>query len=1845
MTEPPTNPSSREDQVNALLAAYLDAAAAGRPPDRQELLARHPDLAAELTAFFAEDDQVRRLAEPLRPPPEDDTLAPAQTAADPSLGVVRYFGDYELLQEIARGGMGVVYRARQVSLDRIVALKMILAGHLAGEDDVQRFRQEARTAAGLQHPGIVALHEVGEHDGQHFFSMDFIEGKSLADMVREQPLPPAQAIRYVRQVAEALQFAHERGVLHRDLKPSNVLVDRFDTPRVTDFGLAKHLDKDAGLTASGAVVGTPSYIPPEQASGQRGVVGPHSDVYSLGALLYELVTGRPPFRAATPVDTILQVLQDEPAPPRLLNPAISRDLETVLLKCLAKDPARRYRAAKDLADDLQALLDGRPVRARRPGLVERAGRWISRNRSPAALAGLSGLAAVVLVTAFLFGVEQYGQWQRGWLYLENEGPVLTGEVLDPDGRRVLPRFTVPTDTPLALPAGAYQLRLRGRGFLDEVLRVDVERGREHGFQVSLAEQRLWEPIAVPRSYECVRMGDRHDVLALSRTGLARIHGGTGKTIWQTNLGEKDHPLLAGFRWDWDVHCQPSGRNDDDRLPRLLQPAVDLDRDGTPDLVWASRRQVAVLALSGKDGKVRWCFQAPRPTFAPNSRFNEEQASTGVVLGVAALPDLDGDGVPDLVATCASQQHADGRVPRWLQALSGRTGRPLWRFDLDPRWFAPPPGGAPFEALWNNTQGIASGLMQIFADGYDLVFGTDMSHGTGLPVPYPAAVVRLGGRPAVVLVAGDRLVGLEPRTGTPLWPAQPLGFWPVRPPQWTDLDADGQDDVLLLAPGERTPAPGDRGEEHLKLVALALTTRKPLWQTPFRGYWAWPWFQQPFTWPLVADLDGDGKPEVIVPTGDFEGDSKWSGVQVCDGATGEVRWLRKLSRSSRFGKVQQVNRILVGPPLDGSGCRGIFTAVLDGDFFPRDLPSGNFRPRNFDKDYNHPVILLDALSGQDGHSVWWARLRVPSAALTTRPKPSVGPLAWWHAGKDGWPQLVVPYVPGSPQDERLRYPVYIVSAGTGRVQHVGTDYRELRTLDLDGDGTLDLLAYRPDRLDAWDQGGKLEAIRGRSAEAWRRLGGLWQLAGDLDGDGVPDLVSAPPRRPGVPRKEVTRDRDEAATGALAAPTKKTLAAAISGRTGQVLWRREINDSQRHTPWQDTHYTWLHPSSVDLDGDGVPDLLATGPGHGFYSREPRYSPLLAVSGRAGRRIWEADIAIGTWSGPQVLACRDLDGDGQPEILFVSAMDWGRQPNPNQHSSPRTDWQYWLAVLSGRDGKVRWKQPLCSPGPHNLQAARSFAWALADLDGDGVQDVIVEGGSPGSDGEVHAFRGTDGKPLWKWSVPPSKAKQRWASMSRPTLTVGDLDGDGVPEVVVLSTAQEQDDQNRVWVHAEVHILDGATGRPRGSWREPVANGYNEKEGARVTPVIVHQGGKRRAVCVWTWHHSKGGQIVLLDATARELCRQSATFRLNGEWWRHSLEHPGGKMAPIYGTLFRVWAVDLDGDGSDELVYFTSDRLRISSGRLDRVLAEWPLPEEDCEMLEVRPGTDWHPPLLVVRTGNRVVFLDRSLGKPVWTCGGPGKPVAVAWGGRGSTPRVIYELDNEVTACRSVEGGTEELALPPASSRDDPRFVVSLPWYPLSELPHLWPLWPATLLATLLGVSLAVLVLPGAMLVWTVRRRAWPLLPLPLLWLLLACAAANLLFRARLEVEAGLQIYGLGEVGFAWRVARNLVLAALAGLPAVAFLAAALVWLRQGRWRSLALLLLGSMLLAALIAAVWLSAPVPPLGPEQRYSWRGWYAVWPVGVYAAGLLILGAFLLVRALRLGRRGWHRLMRLRGAVG
>jgi serine/threonine protein kinase len=392
---------SDETVLGTLLSAWQLHRDQGCELPATALCADRPDLAEELQRRI---DAVRRLDQLARyahasatlPAYDPEAGSRTQKAVAPRpapLSTCSAVPGYEFLCELGRGGMGVVYKARHIGLNRVVALKMILAGGHAGPDELARFRGEAEAVARLKHPNVVPVYDVGESGGLPYFSLEYVEGGSLDKKLAGTPLPPKEAAALVEALARAVAAAHEKGIVHRDLKPANVLLAEDGTPKITDFGLAKKLDAP-GQTATGAVLGTPSYMAPEQASGKSSAIGPRCDLYALGAILYECLTGRPPFKAASVMETLRQVMSDEPAPPRQLQSRTPRDLETICLKCLHKEPHKRYPSAQELAEDLRRFRAGEPIRARPLGRVERGWRWCRRN--PAVTALLAALLVVLV---------------------------------------------------------------------------------------------------------------------------------------------------------------------------------------------------------------------------------------------------------------------------------------------------------------------------------------------------------------------------------------------------------------------------------------------------------------------------------------------------------------------------------------------------------------------------------------------------------------------------------------------------------------------------------------------------------------------------------------------------------------------------------------------------------------------------------------------------------------------------------------------------------------------------------------------------------------------------------------------------------------------------------------------------------------------------------------------------------------------------------------------------------------------------------------------------------------------------------------------------------------------------------------------------------------------------------------------------------------------------------------------------------------------------------------------------------------------------------------------------------
>ncbi len=1742
---------------------------------------------------------------------------PSTTTGSPS--TIRNFGDYEILRELARGGMGVVFQARQVSLNRSVALKMFLAGQLANETDVKRFYTEAEAAANLDHPGIVPIYEVGQYEGQHYFSMGFVEGQSLAQRLANGPLPPREAAALLVRVAEAIEYAHCRGVIHRDLKPGNILLDRSGNPRVTDFGLAKKLEGDSGLTGSGQIMGTPSYLPPEQAGGKRGEVGPAADVYALGATLYALITGRPPFQAATAMDTVLQVLSDQPVSPWLLNSGIPRDLETTVLKCLEKEPGRRYPRAAALGDDLRRYLDGEPIMARPVTPFERVARYVRKRRKTFVTTVIATAATVLLMTAAVLGWRFYTEWRLGRTGLRTDGPPLRGEVLPESGDEPVGEpFELVTRADLPLPAGEYRLRMSGTGLLSQTYRLGVRRGANEGYWISLDQNPLLGTDPIPYAFATealVLSPGKADLVEWTGQTLIRRDGATGKPIWEVSgpakLTDPNRDPIAWMR-------RLCYLGDEQRPGTLVQPAPDLDGDGTGDLVWAFRGTPSLLALSGKDGSMLWTYTAevagpggpdPRGPIWPQSI--EQAPRPGLALGTPLVWDADGDGVTDLIAAfdiaLGSSSKQDGftslsQYAVWstgrrivIAAVSGRSGRALWSHPVD--WNVNTQGIDPFH-VGDLGATLVRGRTETFVVFHDDRYWIGLDPATGKP----------RGRP-LDLTTGDPTIGAT----------NPV----IHPAQYADLDGDGTPELIVLR--------GNSGGEVVSpstLAAFSLATGKTLWEAIV---WA-AYFERNASlkesesalvrseWPLVADLDGDGRAEIAIPDlgsipfGEGKGPvsapspefmrllpagRRYAGVRLLDGATGQTRWIRTMEPVdsvygwARGGDLVHVH-LIAGPDLDGDGTREL-VAVARGSM-------------------QTPEIYVDAISGKDGSALWWWRTAARGLVIW--------PPRWWGCGPDGWPMLLVPVATNLRTANALADPaahgetagVHLLSASTGDESHKIAGLSWPKLADLDGDGLIDLWGSTE---------GKLRAIRGEAPEAWRVLG-QFEQAGDLDGDGVPDVL----------------------------PRFGPMAVARSGSSGKVLWRRAFDPSSAH------EFTTFPPPGGDLDGDGAPEVVVTsGPRFLTWNDGPSTStlPVEVLSGRSGRPVWSAGAlprgpeASASKNTNRTVAGLDLevcDTDGKPDLLVLHQLSW---------ESVSWHWQVRLARLSGRDGRVKWDVPVVEreARPDLREFGVGSATPLysgvdlpvlslrryGDLDGDGELDVVLcvvlnstmrerleqNPWRPFGDvrPELRSISLRDGKTRWSH---PIRSRSADASLFR----VGDLDGDGRAEIVLLDEPAEKDR-----AALELSVLDGRDGSTRWTWlggddldrRKPQAPGLR---------LVDFDGKGRRDVCLNVGLAAGLRRVVVLDAQGRERGRRELG--------------PTGSIT--------LESADLDGDGREELLLQYDGKLRACRGDLKEVWS-WPVRESIREVLPARGG---QPATVVMHpmagadsaTGRTRHSLDFALNSSLAVL----DPRITS-----CLPRLLSESPF-ATICRgaipTTPEGTHQQRLgtlvKPRLARDDPRWERRLPWATIygKLLPSLF--------LSLGGLALVnlILLLPMLRLVNRTRfRGVWLLLALPILvaiplmvsnwWMWHLGSWAGLVYwfpepliDALRWDRLGLSLFDPHEApGFGHAVLPVVfLLAPLAGIPAAIY-AVLLGWsLVRRRWRRFLGLVGLTALASFVIGACWLWSDMRKMTAIEYHTWSGWYNVAVLGAYAVGVLAMIGWVGRAFFRVVRRvtravSWH----------
>ncbi len=1825
--DPASHLSDRETRLQAALIECLDLVEQGATPDRAALEAKYPDLAGELAEFLSQRARIDALlgGSPLgamaqaRLEQLDPTLAArGQEALGPG-SHIRYFGNYELLEEIARGGMGVVYKARQTNLKRIVALKMILAGQLATSEDVKRFYAEAQAAARLEHPHIVPIFEIGQAEGQHYFSMALVEGESLAQRIARGVLDPREAAHIMHKVAQAISFAHVEGVIHRDLKPANILLDKSGEPHVTDFGLAKRVAAEHSgdssreqLTVTGQVLGTPSYMPPEQASGKVGEVGPQADVYALGAVLYCALAGRPPFQAATPLDTLLQVLEQDPVPLRRLNASVPRDLETIAMKCLQKDPRHRYATAAELAEDLRRFLNDEPIRARPVTSVERAWRWLRGRRRSVGFTAAVVAATLLLASLGLGGWYWYRDWRLGYLSLETDHPPLAAQLVDAMGQLAAPPFTVPTQAAVAVPSGEYELRLSAPRRLSRRYLLSIDRGEPAAPQrlsINLEDSLLRPPgrsatLDVPLSYALVARQGRADVLLLEEGGIGRPAWPGFKDagpVWSLDLTQpQQHPDLThapGLIWPWYARAYNRDLAVAAWHPWVDSPA-DLDGDGVEDLLIAARHQAWIMAISASQGGVLWLAARGPELSEPIDKAAGpagNRMASAVLTRPLLVPDADSDGVAELVAVFGSS-NLRASPTRFLECLSGRTGNTIWRSELQDAWFQTPGVALPDEATWFvDISGYSSSGGGSYSTGYGVGVVRHPSalslSGANYPGLFSPLLVEFGGGTAVVAAAGSRLVGIDPASGRHLWPPIDLVLPCQRQPQAADLDGDGQPEVVLLQP---EAASLGRVRAASVVSAWSLARCAKIWEhvlaaeAPVRR----PKLGSPLPiWPYVADLEGDGRSEVIVSDAVSWAagqDLPWADLLVLEtvGGGARVRWQKPIKTMDR-----RIDFFAAGPDIDGDGVRDVFAASMYAG----------------ERGGQESGLYIDAISGADGQTLWWANRPMQDRY--------VGGLAWWHQTPDGWPLLLVSAEldRGSPSGRE----VLALSAATGQVVAGVSEFDELLLQDADGDSVQELFLWSRASNQAALAGGQLFALRSSPSEVWRRAGGSWSVTGDLDGDRWADLASI--SLGGVP-----------------------VVSAISGRDGRRLWRAPLAG-------QHPHPTSMHPLDADLDGDGTADLLAyrdMRQGILAFSLRRQF-PLEAISGRTGKRLWSVEIPYSSIEGVLFTTARDLDGDGQPEVVFSAFTNWDYPPD-GIASTARL--QHWLAVMEGRTGTFRWRQPLSPPydlpgspvsRPYHVYAAQ-VAPGWGDLNGDGTLDLLVPGETSNlPELELRALNGVNGSILWRRRLAtPANDSDAFLNLSTPL--AADLNRDSVPEVLLLEYIRrdamtdqllpaeeanaQADAQDQAARHAHLTALAN-NGRQKWQVQIPVddqcgrAGPDPARQAVKPMPQVIHTRDGATLVCLGLWGWSEPGKIVVFDGSGRQLAHRE-----------------------VASTHFRPVIHDVNGDGGDDILVISENKLLAMDPAAQLAVTwEWPLPLNSFPIPEPRivgvlprvrsdkvdsgeAANAVRTPAVVVQAGSMLYGISGRTGKPVWHWTGPQPHSQTGFAYPGSASLLpgpapspacaVFGFGDQLLACveaSALDAGSDAsraartralglhkqaraAAIPAGAARSDPRLLRSVMSFDAAI--------PRQQMASGLLMSLLVVVVPGWMTLRMIRRRTWGMGTVLAVPLLAALVLTALLVPLPLvDVRPMFPEYD--------RTTQRL-LAALNFAPVVVLFLALLRLAVRRRWRHL--LAWCAFAVAAAVGFAYIHrSQYPPLGPGERYTISVWQLPWETGFYLA--------------------------------
>ena len=1769
--------------VDGLIADYLRRKELGDSITPEEFANQNNDFYDELCDYFSNEQFFARLSSGFY-----ETLG----AEDRPLGGLDVdgfdfsndptFGDYEILHEVARGGMGVVYRARQKKLNRDVALKMILAGTLAGDEDIRRFQKEAEAAGTLDHPGIVPVFDVGQIRGHYYLSMAFVDGTSLAEKLVEGPVPPETAATIAQQIAQAVQHAHERGVIHRDLKPANVLLDASQAPstgeptellhklrathrsldyqpRITDFGLAKRIDSNRELTASGQILGTPSYMPPEQAVGDVDNIRETSDVYSIGAILYAMLTGRPPFQADNPMDTVMQVVNQDPVSPRKLNPKIPKDLETVCVKCLEKSPDRRFQSAQELSDELGRFLDGRPIQSRQVSYLESARRWFVRQRKSVVASLLAVASVFVCIAAAIVTRYLVSQSQIGEISIKTDHAPVVVEILDDHQRKVVAPVTLPSSKPTALQSKDYTLRIHGDGRLSQDYVTRIPKSSTIQVNANLEDQAYWNTLEVDRTFVCIRLDQQNDLLDLGQTGIRRISGTTRKVIWEQPLvGETSEIVkrMPGMRWPWTRQPVYYGGLGAYKEQPFVRAVPDLDGDARDDILFAARHQAWVAAFSGDSGRLIWSVQRANEVetkIADHKSFGRSR----VVAEPIPFGDLNGDGIDDYAVTFATRKDAEintSNAERWFEVLSGVDGASLAKNSISADAFVlNATEEIPYQFRWYSERGglsSSSGSVQRLNTFHTRrLDGGYMRSGPTAYLPDVVGRVNIAGEETFALITGMTIEYFDPKTGESTSTADKLPLRPHRKAIVQDVDSDGSDELVFL----HQPAEESRSY-HRALPAIvfvwSLAEKRLLWSKAIDAVWLVDrnWRVPRADWPKVADLDQDNRFEIIAPCSTsadvYYETPSWGAIGVFDAVTGTEKWQVRIPSLD-----PQIDNFQVVPDVDSDGVDEILTVTVS--------------PKN-------DSVFADCFSGSDGKKLWSNSSPFPFDA-TEKTNIWIGETFLWDTGKEG--TLVVQTVPSSNHD--VAPTAYLFDLQTGQSRGSGQNVFVRAFADFDSDGVDELISYRPWDFHRFDNGGRVDVLRHLDSNGWRRLGGRrYYPTDDLDSGGLPDLINW--------------DVD--------------VLSLVSGETGRTIWQYRGSQSGAGS----FGFNNMTPvkTIADINGDGVSELLMpVAP----LPRRTNYEPFHLISGRTGKTIW-----IG---GPQTAeqqfinshVTADFNQDGVLDIAVLAAQS-DQLPNGRLEKKAR------LMAISGTNGRTIWTLPMAD-GPevnvewtrfcNNLISRRAKVTrkdtntmiATGLLNDDSIPDVISIFGREDGVFEIRAIDVQSGQTIWR--QPLRRRESANETLLNTRVTVNEIIS-GEPEKVLVLELVNDGPQSTL---ASLVCRNGSDGAEIWNWTASVernnlmTQAYHIQKRPYAHLLASNDPEKRIAI-------GFSSRIVILDARGKRIVEKKFTMNQGDA---------------------EIWPVDINGDGNDEIIarpYYLA-AFDASSG--DEI---WRTPSENAFAGQVEKifTNSEQPPLIVARQNlysadtkmsiSSFIGIDGKTGDEVWSSrfpqprnGRDRTSIQQATLLAGTNPNeLVYGLftADQRTVCQPIV----DRRLPKVDEKPQKQVDVRL-IRPFPIRDHLTPVpfhsRRQTTRSFLWGVfsPFFLIILPFLYLKRSLRKRTWNLKTL-----LILPIVAGLFFLVIRTPPPHLD----PRASINWGI--RLLNAALC-IPIWFVVFAWIRWLKNWNWIGIAMWMLTVICFAMFLAVSWIADDSSSLDGPRVYDWSGVHGLWWPSIFVSGWFI----------------------------